>query len=59
MFEFNFYLKIFFYCLCVVGFNLSMREYFLVKDVIKGGWGIKNKEDFKKFLWLLWCNFGE
>ena len=59
MFEPNSYLKTLFYRLRAVGFNLSMREYFSAKDAIKGGWGTKNKEDFKKLLRLLWCNSGE
>ena len=56
MFEPNSYLTTLFYRLREVGFNLSMREYFSAKDAIKGGWGTKDQEDFKKLLRLLWCN---
>ena len=59
MFEPDSYLTTLFYRLREGGFNLSIREYFLVKDAIKGGWGTKSKEDFKKLLRLLWCNSWE
>ena len=59
MFQPNSYLTTLFYHLRQAGFNLSIKEYFSVKDAIKGGWGTKNQEDLKKLLRLLWCNSWE
>lgn len=59
MFQPNTYLQALFYRLREDGFSLSVREYFSALDAIAEGWGTQNKEDFKKFIRLLWCKSGE
>jgi hypothetical protein len=49
------YLKTLFYRLRNDGFNLSIKEYLVILDAIKEGWGTKDEKDFEKLLRLLWC----